>query len=363
MANSLERGIFHYQQAHFDSTAWYLRQAFREAASPKAQLAVQHQQILHHLAYSQFDSAAKILQDAKVILGAVPNPNDSLFIWQSWLEAKLALAKDNYAKAKAPLFRANRHLAKINASSSLQVDVGSTMALYLLRQDQDEKAENLLNELLALPTLSLRQKGELQGLLGMLYQELRDWDQALKQYEAAVKSLEACLAERHPTLAMAYLRLGLLRQIKGRSDEAAQLYQQAMDIQEASLPPNHIQRVLCYNYLGFYHGRQGDHGQALEYFQQALRIVRFHMGDVHRQVASNANNAGNALLKLGRFEEAAENISLAVNVSEQLYGYRHPRVASTYFSLGLSYFNTKDFVRAIDAYQKTLDIRRSLRGP
>lgn len=362
-SNSLERGISHYQQAHFDSASWYLKKAFREAATPAAQLAVQHQQIRYHLAYSQFDSASRILKEAKINLGACSNPHDSLFIRQNWLKGKLALAKDDYTRARAPLFGAKRHLAKAGGSTSLQVDVGSTMALYLLRQDQDEEAEKLLNKLLALPTLSLRQKGQLQGLLGMLYQELRDWDMALQEYEAAVASLEACLAERHPNLAMAYLRLGLLRQIKGRGNEAAQLYQQAMDIQETSLPPNHIQRVLCYNYLGFYHGRQGDHGQALEYFQQALRIVRFHMGDVHRQVASNANNAGNALLKLGRFEEAAENISLAVSVSEQLYGYHHPRVASTYFSLGLSYFNTKDFARAIEAYQKTLEIRQSLRGP
>ncbi|MEL7531355.1 MAG: CHAT domain-containing tetratricopeptide repeat protein [Bacteroidota bacterium] len=359
-ASALERGLFYADRAQFDSAKFHFETALQNASQAREKLFLLNALAENELAYSHFDQSKRYLDQALEMLGS-QNQTDSLAA-QIWLtQSRYHLQFDQYTEAKRFLSKVQK-IPTSGFSPTLAVKINYTKAQLAIRQDEDQIGHQILMDMLATPELSLQERGYAHGLLGIYFQEQRNWDSALIHYEVAVDTLEGCLAERHPKLAMAYLRLGLARQIKGRGDEALRLYMLAQDIQDQSLPPNHMERVLCYNYLGFYHGRKGDHGQALEYFQQALRILRFQMGDIHRQVASNANNAGNALLKLGRYEEAAENIALAVRVSEQVFGPSHPRVASKYFSLGLSYFNTGQYQRAIDAYQKTLAIRKEERG-
>ncbi|MEM6344433.1 MAG: CHAT domain-containing tetratricopeptide repeat protein [Bacteroidota bacterium] len=359
-ASALERGLLFAEKAQFDSARFYFEAAAQNASHEPEKLFLYHALAENELAYSQFDQTKYYLEQAQNIL-AKRNKLDSLAA-QIWLtQSRYHLQFDQYAQAKRFLAKVKR-VPQSKISPRLATKINYTEAQLSIRQDQDQKGRQILLGLLGDNQISAQERGLAHGLMGIYFQEQRNWDSARVHYELAVDTLEGCLAERHPKLAMAYLRLGLVRQIKGKGDAALRLYMLAQDIQDQSLPPNHIERVLCYNYLGFYHGRKGDHGQALEYFQQALRILRFQMGDIHRQVASNANNAGNALLKLGRYEEAAENISLAVRVSEQVFGPSHPRVASKYFSLGLSYFNTGQYQKAIAAYQKTLAIRKLERG-
>jgi len=104
--------------------------------------------------------------------------------------------------------------------------------------------------------------------LGLLYQELGEFDKAQEAYQKS--------AEINPRYEKAYNNLGILFLVRGREDEALEAFQRALTIN-----PNNVESHIN---LGILYKRRRQPHQAIESYQRALSVQPLH-GEAHYNMA------------------------------------------------------------------------------
>ena len=112
--------------------------------------------------------------------------------------------------------------------------------------------------------------------------------------------------------------------------------------------------------LGNSHLDKADFRQAKEYYIQALALAR-KIGE--REVESIVlNNLGSAWDTLGDSKKAIEYFERALSIDKEIYGERHPSVATRFNNLGLAWNTLGDSKKAIEYYEKALSIDKEIYG-
>jgi len=76
--------------------------------------------------------------------------------------------------------------------------------------------------------------------------------------------------------------------------------------------------------LGWIYNDMDDARQAIEYYEQALSVDKEVYGDRHPNVATDLNNIGGAWYALGEQKKALEYYEQALGIDKEVYGDRHP---------------------------------------
>lgn len=129
-----------------------------------------------------------------------------------------------------------------------------------------------------------------------------------------------------------FVNLGIIQNRYHEYQDAIQTYTEALDID-----PNHS---VILNNRGYAYGLLHRHEEAIIDLNKAISL--------DENFAFSWNNRGFSKLKLGQFEDGLLDIqkSLALD-AENAYAYRN---------LGLYYFLKKDYQKALDLYEKALEM-------
>jgi len=73
-------------------------------------------------------------------------------------------------------------------------------------------------------------------------------------------------------------------------------------------------------------------------------------------------NIGLAYHSKGDYDRALEYYEKALNIGKKIYGEEHPNIATNYNNIGLAYYNKGDYDRALEYYKKALNIYKKIYG-
>ncbi|MBU7026539.1 MAG: tetratricopeptide repeat protein, partial [Theionarchaea archaeon] len=106
----------------------------------------------------------------------------------------------------------------------------------------------------------------------------------------------------------------------------------------------------------------GDFQKAITCFEQALEIAKEIYGEKHPDVATRLNNLGLAWYSLGDSKKAIDYYEQALTIDREIYGERHPSVATMLNNLGLAWKSLGDPKKAIEYYEQALKIDKEIYG-
>jgi len=105
-----------------------------------------------------------------------------------------------------------------------------------------------------------------------------------------------------------------------------------------------------------------DPPKAIDYLIEALKIQLDLFGEKHPDVATSYDNLGGAYHRKGDLDQAIAYHNKALNIQLDLFGQNHADVATTYNNLGSAYHYKGDLNQAIEYLNKALKIRLDLFG-
>lgn len=109
---------------------------------------------------------------------------------------------------------------------------------------------------------------------------------------------------------------------------------------------------------------RGDHADSLKTYNTALGFSRAKFGESSLQVAATLNCIGvlHYIMPKGDSETALQALQTSIQVRLQQLGPHHIDVGTTYNNIGRIYFQQAQYEDAMDAYRKSLKIRRTEQG-
>jgi tetratricopeptide (TPR) repeat protein len=197
--------------------------------------------------------------------------------------------------------------------------------------------------------------------LGEALREKGDIDEAIRQYEEAVRlaprfpdahdNLGVALARKgqideairqyqealrlNPSHANAHYNLGNALGKKGQSEEAIRQYQEALRVK-----PDHAE---AHGNLGIALAKSGQTDEAIRQYQEALRL-KPNLADAH-------NGLGAALYKQGQIDEAIRHLLEALRLN--------PDDADAHYNLGVAFYQQGRSAEAIGQFQEVLRLNPS----
>jgi tetratricopeptide (TPR) repeat protein len=217
-------------------------------------------------------------------------------------------------------------------------DLDSAQYFYLLAKNLSEKAGFKKGT-----ASSLQNLGNVEVAKGNI-------DAAKKRFNESLKIKETI--NDHEGVANTYGSLANLLENEGKYPEALQLYRKALAIQEKY----RLEKRMGANYgnMGIIYYYQGDFPTALDYYFRSLKIAEKYNQKDARSI--NLGNIGSVYLDLGDLVKAEEYILKAIKLDEEM----DVPVELWYTYLGNIYSKQGKFKKALECYNRSLDINSSL---
>lgn len=151
-------------------------------------------------------------------------------------------------------------------------------------------------------------------------------------------------------MAASYNNLGIIYRNQGALDKALEYYIISLKIYETLKNKEGI--ATTKNNISTIYSMKKEYGQAMKYLEESYNLF-VELKDQERIVGS-MNNLGNINLEIQLFEKAIRYFSQASQLSEKLGA----KFADPVANMGNIYFRQGNFQRAVEQYQKALDIER-----
>jgi len=184
--------------------------------------------------------------------------------------------------------------------------------------------------------------------LGIVAQELREYEQARQHYQQALQ-IHIEYGDRH-SQAKSNHQLGYVAQELREYEQARQYYQQALQIRIEY--GDHYTQARTHHNLGMVAEALNEYEQARQYYQQALQIY-IEYDDRYSQ-AGTYHQLGIVAEESNEYEQARQYYQQALRIYIE-YDDRYSQ-ASTYYQLGIVAEESNECEQARQYYQQALQI-------
>jgi CHAT domain-containing protein len=167
------------------------------------------------------------------------------------------------------------------------------------------------------------QRGICLNYLGVLYQDLARYPEALASLNEAVAAIEGAGGPGHGELGATLNNVGFHYQMTGDFERAAEVYKRALAISEKAHGPCHEYVSMTVGNLGRVHSDMGKFDLALPYDRRGLEIRLNTVGPGAFGTAFSHTNLALTLFGLGRYQEGEDHIRRGLAIREQLFGTDH----------------------------------------
>ncbi len=192
--------------------------------------------------------------------------------------------------------------------------------------------------------------------LAALYAEQGKYQKAEELYKDALAIYEKAYGKVHPHVAMNLTGLADLYRIQGRYKDAEPLYEQSLEIYLKVYGSEHRTVALALNNLAGLYFNEGKYGQSERMYIRALELYEKVQGPDHPAVATIVNNLAVVLYKEGKFKEAEPMFKRALAVRERTLGADHPEIAQSLNCLAEDYRAQGRLAEAEPLYKRALTI-------
>jgi len=306
---------------------------------------------------SRFDEATEAAEAAKI--DAAVTRLALLEIRAGMTAGEVAENRGDYPAARqeyeTALFAAGRSGADelaAEASLALAWISGVRLAEYELGRSYARLGQMWLERLGAPPT-DLRWH-KYHHILGSLFDEQADYEQARDHQEKAIAIAEAALGPRHPKVSTSVNNLGLIFRSLGEPDVARGHFLRALEIRETTYGPDHPAVAAVLANLGNAETDLGNFAAAMKVLTRTLEIRERSFGPDHLEVASTLLNIARVTYERGDFAAALRDNTRALAIQERELGPDHPRVTSNLFNVGVIKGELGDYDGAEAALSQTL---------
>jgi tetratricopeptide (TPR) repeat protein len=171
--------------------------------------------------------------------------------------------------------------------------------------------------------------------LGQLFAEVGQFDEAMKQYDAALKIQKEVFGPNAAVTAIGYNNIGAVYYQQGNYADALQNYQTGLDIL-CKADPSHADTASSWNNVGLTYFKMDQVDKALDHHQHALEILKKIYGGDHPNLATTIGSIGTIYKAQERWEESLKEFQIAHGLLEKAIGtLYHPDIASSYNNMGL----------------------------
>ncbi len=306
---------------------------------------------------SRFDEATAAAEAAK--LDAAQTRLALLEIRAGMTAGEVAESRGDYPAARqeyeAALFAAGRSGADelaAEASLALAWISGVRLAEYDLGRAYARLGQMWLERLDA-PATDLRWH-RYHHILGSLYDEQADHEQAREHQEKAIAIAEAALGPRHPQVSTSVNNLGIIFRALGESATARVHFRRALELRESAYGPDHPAVAAVLANLVNAETDLGNFDEAMRVLSRTLEIRERSFGPDHLEVASTLLNIARVTYERGDYRAALRDNARALAIQERELGPDHPRVTTNLFNVGVIKGELGDYDGAEAALSQTL---------
>jgi two-component sensor histidine kinase/tetratricopeptide (TPR) repeat protein/GAF domain-containing protein len=192
----------------------------------------------------------------------------------------------------------------------------------------------------------------LESYIGLIYSysDVSNNSQAISIFQSALPYIKKYKSPSE--LSEMYNLMGVMEEELGNYDLALQYYLQTLEMEEAT--EDSLGIADAYNSLGNVYQSFQDINRALDYYAKADTLYR--SLNSKKGISYIANNRGIIYHDLGRLEEAAEYYWQSLMLAEELNDYMG--MCNSYNNIGSIYLEMGRFEESLEMYHKSLNISR-----
>jgi len=301
-------------------------------------------------------------------------------------------ALDNYREA-LDIFKSHKKTIEINeclnkiANDYIRLDLNEE-AVLILKEILTKKESSAIFSLLGLVYEKLKQyddaldnyfksidllKLELNGGISLhiadeyykiacIYLNQKNYSQSIENYKHVLKIRKELLVSNHPSIAKCLLDLANINYKLGKHDESLKSYKDALRILNKSNDNDQTDLVHISNMIGNIHFSTGQFEEALKNYKEALRIKRESNINSNNTInkAMILNNMGLVLSRLDKCNESLEHFKEALQLKKESLVENHFSIANTLNNMGNVYFKMKQIDLALENYNEAYRIFNSM---
>ncbi|MCC7373989.1 MAG: serine/threonine protein kinase [Verrucomicrobiales bacterium] len=172
-------------------------------------------------------------------------------------------------------------------------------------------------------------EAQLRGLIGRLYLEIGQWDQASTMHAAQVALYRKSEPRRESELAAALFDLATAHWKQRKLNDAEQALVESLEIRRRIFGPEHAAVAATLNNLGAVYRRQRRLEEAEKLTRDGLGIRTRLFGDESLEVAESLRNLAIVLVDRGLRPEGETAARRMLEIRRRLLGQDHPLVAAS----------------------------------
>jgi len=197
-------------------------------------------------------------------------------------------------------------------------------------------------------------EADLRMVLGSVYLDLAEYQQAEAMFRAALTLRRESLGSSHPDVARVLVDLGESLSKQGQWPEAQQLLNQGLTMQQDLLGGFHQAVGFTHFRLGMLHNRAGRGAEAEQHFRTALDVCRRHP---EVDLAAMVDQLALSLHKQGKYAEAEPLAREALAMRRERTPSGSPGLAGALQNLGGLLREQGKIAEAESCYREALEIR------
>jgi eukaryotic-like serine/threonine-protein kinase len=266
--------------------------------------------------------------------------------------ADVEFALANVYSDKGDFDNARKQLSKLLHDDPKNLNALLAMGQMEIRAGKPQDALEPLNHALSLSVEvdNQEEKGQILHGIGMAYEVLNKFDEALRNFQQSVE-INRALGNKGG-IAASLREIANVQASQGKSDAAVASYGKALDLDREIGAKKSIADT--YLDMGVLFEGRGQYDKALQLYKDSLQMQR-DLGDESNQGVC-LNNIGNVYLAQGKSDDALIYYQQALQLREKL-GVAID-VAETLHNLGEGYARMAQFDNAMTSYMRALDLRR-----
>ncbi len=193
---------------------------------------------------------------------------------------------------------------------------------------------------------SLMVKARSLGAVGMTYEYLGDYSQAIKYIEQEMELIRHIKGEGSMYLAFSYQDLGKINALKGFYQQAENYYQKNLELLNENLPPGHDFISKSYLDLARMYNNTGRFSEALDNILYATTSYEINHDKQHSGIANALQLKGDVHFNRGEYSQAEEVYNRCRDIQNKLILEDHLEIANLQMSFGQLYVEQKKYVKA-----------------
>jgi eukaryotic-like serine/threonine-protein kinase len=200
------------------------------------------------------------------------------------------------------------------------------------------------------------------NLLGQVYTLQRKFDEAEKEYRAALEIGKRVHAP-DSTLGSTMVNLGTLLSDRGRNADARDVQEEAVTLLERSRGKDDPLTISARTFLGVSESRLGKHELAIPRLEEALEASRRVRGPEHLDTLILESNLATVYMDAQRYPDAVPLLEHSRKGAIAADGLENPRTLTLSNNLATAYQFVKRFDEALDIYRAVQEAQTRVQGP